>query len=242
MSASESDRMSPRERILRIGGDVVLVVAGCVFFAYSKATDPENRGAILTIVAILVGLSWIGHGLRGRRESLVHHEEPPPSGPPVSPERTVAGILGAWVVPGLGHWLIGRRAKAVLYFATITATFLMGTALAQGRNFSFERDPHYFLAYMFNAGEAGLGWLLAGHLRLTEHVPFLQLGLTYTAVACLLNVVAMMDFVSTCSRTAAAAPQAAGAAEEAAEGETGAPQAAEGGGAAGEAKPEGGAQ
>jgi hypothetical protein len=198
-------RLTPRERLLRILGGAALAAVGCAVFAFSKANDPENRAAILAIIAVLIGLSWIGHGLRGRRESIVHHDEPPAVGPPVSPERTVAGILAAWLVPGLGHWLIGRRAKALLFFVTITLTFAAGTALAQGRNLSFDRDPVYFAAYVFNAGETGLGWLLTRHLELTHRIPFLQLGLTYTAVACLLNVVAMMDFVATCGRSAAAA-------------------------------------
>lgn len=198
------DRLAPRERLLRLGGGIALVAAGCALFGYSKAHDPENRAAILAILAILVGFSWIGHGLRGRRDSIVHHEEAAPPGPPVSAERTLAGILAAWLVPGLGHLIIGRRAKAALYFVVITATFAAGTALAEGRNLSFERDPIYFGAYLFNAGETALGWLLTRRLELDHGIPFLQLGLTYTAVACLLNVVAMMDFVSTCSRSAEA--------------------------------------
>jgi hypothetical protein len=198
-------RLTLRERLLRIAGGTALIAAGCGVFAYSKAHDPENRAAVLAVVAIGVGSSWIGHGLRGRRDSLVHRDEEAPPGPPISPERTLAGILAAWLVPGLGHLLIGRRAKALLYFATITATFLAGTALAEGRNLSYERDPIYFAAYLFNAGETGLGWLLTGHWELDHRIPLLQLGLTYTAVACLLNVVAMMDFVATCGRSGRAA-------------------------------------
>jgi hypothetical protein len=201
-------RLTPRERLLRIAGGAALIAAGCAVFAYSKANDPENRAAILAIVAIAIGSSWIGHGLRGRRDSLVHRDEEAPPGPPISPELTFAGILAAWIVPGLGHLIIGRRAKALLYFATITLTFLAGTALAEGRNLSLERDPIYFGAYLFNAGETAVGWLLTRHLEVDHKIRFLQLGLTYTAVACLLNVVAMMDFVATCGRSVAARGEA----------------------------------
>jgi len=204
-------RLSPRERLLRIAGGAVLVTAGCAVFAYSKAHDPENRAAILAIFAIAIGGSWIGHGIRGRRDTVIHREEAgPPPGPPISPERTLAGILGAWLVPGLGHLLIGRRGKALLYFVAITLTFLVGTLLAEGRNLSFDRDPIYFAAYIFNAGETALGWLLTHGLEKDHEIPYEQLGLTYTAVACLLNVVAMMDFVATCGRSADAQDPAAG--------------------------------
>ncbi len=196
-----SVRLTPRERLFRIVGGAALIAAGCAVFTYSKANDPENRAAVLAIIAIAIGSSWIGHGLRGRRDSLVHRDEEAPPGPPISPEMTFAGILAAWLVPGLGHLLIGRRAKALLYFATITITFLIGTALAEGRNLSLDRDPIYFGAYLFNAGETAVGWLLTRHLELDHKIRFLQLGLTYTAVACLLNVVAMMDFVTTCGRS-----------------------------------------
>jgi hypothetical protein len=198
------NRLTSRERLLRLGGGIALAAAGCAIFAYSKAHDPENRAAILAIFAIVIGFSWVGHGLRGRRESIVHHEEAGPPGPPISAELTLAGILGAWLVPGLGHLLIGKRAKAALYFAVITATFLAGTALAEGRNLSLERDPIYFGAYVFNGGETAIGWLLTRGLELDHPIPNHQLGLTYTAVACLLNIVAMMDFVATCSRSAEA--------------------------------------
>jgi hypothetical protein len=211
------NRLTPRERLLRIAGGAVLVAAGCALFAYSKAHDPENRAAVLCILAILYGGSLIGHGIRGSREALVHREEEAPPGPPISPEKTFLGIVGAWLVPGLGHLLIGRRAKALLYFATITTTFLVGMLLAQGRNLSFDRDPIYFAAYVFNGLETGLGWLLTRHLELDHEPPFLQLGFTYTAVACLMNVVAMMDFVATCGRSVeAAAKGAATESEEAA--------------------------
>lgn len=198
------NRLTSRERLLRLGGGLALLAAGCALFVYSKAHDPANRAAILAIFGVVIGASWMGHGLRGRRDSIVHHEDTGPPGPPISAELTLAGILGAWLLPGLGHLLIGRRAKAALYFVVITATFVAGTALAEGRNLSLERDPIYFGAYMFNAGQTALGWLLTRRLELDHWIPFLQLGLTYTAVACLLNVVAMMDFVATCNRSAEA--------------------------------------
>jgi len=201
-----SDKYTPRERAIRIVGGLLITVLGAVAFVWSKRTDPGNRWGFVGILMVLFGLSWAGQGIRGRREGPISHdEEPPPGmGPAVSPERAVAGILAAWVVPGLGHWLIGRRAKAVLFFTVITVTFLAGVLLAEGRNLSWDRDWVYFLAYGFNAGETLLGFLLTRHLEVTHKIPYLQIGFLYTAVACLLNLVAMMDFASTCSRSAPA--------------------------------------
>jgi hypothetical protein len=188
--------------MVRVGGGVAAVIGGCVLFAVSKANDPMNRAALGAILLVVFGATWIGQGLRGIREGLTYHEDRETAGPPISAERSVAGILLGWAVPGLGHWIIGRRAKAVLLFLTITATFAAGVLLAHGRNLDYDRDRIYFLAYMFNAGETALGWALTRGLERTYEIRFLQVGFLYTAVACLLNLVAMMDFLATCIRSA----------------------------------------
>ena len=113
--------------------------------------------------------------------------------------------VSGWAVPGLGHFLIGRRRKAALYFVTIAATFVLGVLLAQGRNLSYERDAVYFLAYMWNGAMTGIGWLLTRGLEYDHPIPLLQVGFLYTAVACLLNLVVMVDFVNACSRRPEAA-------------------------------------
>ena len=46
--------------------------------------------------------------------------------------RYLAALL-AWLVPGLGHWYQGRRAKAVIYFVTILALFFAGLVLGDWR-------------------------------------------------------------------------------------------------------------
>lgn len=43
----------------------------------------------------------------------------------------MAGLL-AWLIPGLGHWYQGRRAKAVLYFVAIMGLFVSGLILGGG--------------------------------------------------------------------------------------------------------------
>lgn len=193
--------MSNRARLVRIGGGLGLIALGCATFILSKRWDPDNRAALLAIAMIFVGASLLGQGLRGRTDGPLYHDPPAFEGPPVSAERAVGGIILAWFLPGLGHWIIGSRKKAMLFFVTITACFVMGAALAQGRNFNYDRDWVYFLAYMFNGGETALAWLLTRNLERTHEIPFLQVGFLYTAVACLLNVVVMMDFVSTCGRS-----------------------------------------
>jgi hypothetical protein len=179
---------------------IACVVGGCVLFSVSKSVDPLNRAALATIVMLIVGTGWIGQALRGSREATGVRELAPLEGPPVSPDKMLLGLAAAWFVPGGGHWLLGQRSKAILYFVTITFTFVVGIALAQGRNFNYERDAVYYLAYAFNGFESLLAWLTLGTLELSRPVRYLQLGFLYSAVACLLNVVAMMDYIATVGR------------------------------------------
>jgi hypothetical protein len=81
----------------------------------------------------------------------------------------LAGVL-AWLVPGLGHWYQGRRAKALLYFLSIVGIFAYGLYLSSskeacldgkgmiggGRAVYFSwRDGDHRLAYLCQIG-AGL--------------------------------------------------------------------------------------
>jgi hypothetical protein len=56
----------------------------------------------------------------------------------------LAGLLG-WLVPGLGHLYVGKKAHALVYFALIAGVFAIGLALGDFRNvyWSAERKFHY---------------------------------------------------------------------------------------------------
>ncbi len=53
----------------------------------------------------------------------------------------LAALL-AWLVPGLGHWYQGRRAKAVLYFVSIVGIFEFGVFLGGGSVVDAEGREH----------------------------------------------------------------------------------------------------
>jgi TM2 domain-containing membrane protein YozV len=99
----------------------------------------------------------------------------------------------AWLVPGLGHLLQGRRRRAAVVFALLVGMFVVGTWLAEATNLSRERHFYYW-AGQFMLGLPALGaeaWL--GNARVTEHIPYVEAGLVYGCVAGLLNVLAMID-------------------------------------------------
>lgn len=107
-------------------------------------------------------------------------------------------LLAGWLVPGGGHYLLGRKPRATVFFLAVTLTYLAGMALADFGNVSLERHTYYFLAHAFNGGETALAWLLTMGV-VEDHVPTHfgihtgEIGILYTAVASLLNLIVMMD-------------------------------------------------
>jgi TM2 domain-containing membrane protein YozV len=46
--------------------------------------------------------------------------------------RTVVSMILAWIVPGAGHFYLGRRGRAVAFFVIVTFMFLIGLSLDGG--------------------------------------------------------------------------------------------------------------
>jgi hypothetical protein len=101
-------------------------------------------------------------------------------------------VLAAWILPGLGHWLQGRRKRGTVVFVLLVGLFLAGTLLAQGTNLS--REGHfYFWSGQFLLGVPALLVEQVARRPLAGTIPFETAGLTFGCVAGLLNVLAMLD-------------------------------------------------
>ena len=117
-----------------------------------------------------------------------------PGGRPLDPFSTA---LAAFLVPGAGHWLLGRRQKAVLYFCLIVATFLAGWLISGRQNVYFDRGRWHALLQMGTGVITfiiGLMTREAAEPELTVMHTF-EIGTLYTMVAGLLNVLVVMDAV-----------------------------------------------
>ena len=116
------------------------------------------------------------------------------------PSRFVPVIL-AWLVPGAGHLKIGRLWPGVFTFTAILPLYVLGMSLAGFENVSWERHPIYFWAvHVFGGLLTGAAALLTRHVEIREFMPDRSAGELFTGVACLLNVVAIADVWSRCSR------------------------------------------
>lgn len=107
-------------------------------------------------------------------------------------------VFAAWLVPGGGHFVLGRTTSAIVFFLVVSVTFFGGMYLTDFTNVSPERHGFYFLAHILNGGET----LIASYLTRgipEDHVPrhlgtsTEDIGTLYSAVAALLNVIVVMD-------------------------------------------------
>ena len=104
-------------------------------------------------------------------------------------------LFAGWLVPGVGHMLLGKWIRGLLLFASIFGMFVIGVAL-QGKIYTPNTGD---LLDMLNfAGDLGNG-LLYGVARLfdlgaaTVQVAVADYGTKFIVVAGLLNVMAAVD-------------------------------------------------
>jgi len=118
--------------------------------------------------------------------------EPAPTSS-VSIARVWLAVLLTWLVPGAGHFLLGRRGKALLYFSLITSCFLLGLWMSDFRGVSLRNFELHFLAEMFYGGATLLALATTQQLILDSYNALLDVGVLYCSVAGLLNLCVMVD-------------------------------------------------
>lgn len=115
-----------------------------------------------------------------------------------SPATVFICIVATWIIPGAGHWLLGRRKKALLYAIVLTAMFVIGLVLAEFR--AVRSDDDFFLYLLGEGLYAGLTfptlWLTHGLQLVAEH-PRLEVGRLFATVAGLMNLCVMVDVYET---------------------------------------------
>ena len=121
----------------------------------------------------------------------------------------------AWVVPGAGHFYLGRRRRGLAFFAIVIVTFLLGLQL-DGR--AYLADSEHPLTYLATFANLGLGpldlvqreatydellWrlpsvprrkkLVLDRMRRKVHSPTNEYGTTFLLTAGLMNLLLIMD-------------------------------------------------
>ncbi len=101
----------------------------------------------------------------------------------------------AWVVPGLGHLLLGRKWRALILFAAIVAMFLMGIAM-RGEFFSTSSGSYLQTLGYFGELCVGVAMPAARFFGYAGGDPLFvsaDYGTAYLVAAGMLNVLAILD-------------------------------------------------
>jgi uncharacterized protein DUF6677 len=141
-------------------------------------------GSALSGVSGLVNLCFAAHAnVEARATPTSSRQGPHP----------VAFLAAAWLLPGLGHWLQGRRLRAVIVFGLLVGLLALGTALADGSNLSRERHFYYWAGQFMIGGPALLFEALSGHRLVAGEIRWVDVGLLYACMAGLLDLLALLD-------------------------------------------------
>jgi len=116
-------------------------------------------------------------------------DEPLPTGR-ISPGNAT---LAALLFPGLGHWLSGRRFKAVFMGGTVFMMFVLGMALGDFSDLERARHPYYWGGQMLGGPMVWLTSLAVATRRFTEVLPFQDAGLLFTTTAGMFQAILALD-------------------------------------------------
>ena len=119
------------------------------------------------------------------------------SEPSARPERSpylAAGL--AWLIPGLGHFWLGRRSTGVAFAALVAATFLAGLSF-QGRLYAVEAGQPLTILATFAVYGSGVLNLAARALSENPGGTILattyEYGCAYLLTAGLMNLLLLLD-------------------------------------------------
>ncbi len=118
-------------------------------------------------------------------------------GPAEPPARHLVAALLAWAVPGLGHFYLGRRLRAVAFCAIILVSLMSGIALDGNLYTVVPGQPLSFFATLGTMG-MGIPYFVArwgfGYAGDIEGAGF-EYGSAFILTAGLMNLLLVLDVV-----------------------------------------------
>lgn len=117
----------------------------------------------------------------------------------------IAGIL-AWVLPGLGHIYLGERKRGLILLLAITLTFWAGVAVGgAGPTVNPRERKLWFMAQFLTGPQALVAYSMSnkalarakvGNSVSLSHWLNVDVGIHYTGVAGLLNLLVILDAIA----------------------------------------------
>lgn len=109
--------------------------------------------------------------------------------------RLIRLCLAAWLIPGFGHLLLGRKWRALILFVSILAMFLLGLAM-QGEFFSTGSGSYLQTLGYFGEMCVGVAMPAAKFFGYSSGDPFFvssDYGTAFLVAAGMLNVLTVLD-------------------------------------------------
>jgi hypothetical protein len=115
--------------------------------------------------------------------------------PKVDRGAVVRLCVAAWLIPGCGHLLLGRKWRALILFVCIVGMFLVGVAM-QGKFFSVHSPSYLHMLGFF--GEMCVGIVMPAALFFgygggDTYFVSSDFGTAFLVAAGMLNVLALLD-------------------------------------------------
>jgi len=104
-------------------------------------------------------------------------------------------MLVAWIVPGLGHLLLGKRLRAAVFAAVVVVGFVVGILLEGELILPRAGDPLSYLAAIANIG-SGVLFIVARLAGLGQGVVTAvsyEYGNTFLLTAGMMNLLLVLD-------------------------------------------------
>ncbi|MCZ6816593.1 MAG: hypothetical protein O7F76_07805 [Planctomycetota bacterium] len=119
----------------------------------------------------------------------------------------LAALL-AWVMPGLGHWYLGERSRAVIFFVVTTVMFWGGVAIGGVRSTVTPRENGPWIAAQLCMGpQAAVALVLSWQARETSGNqykapwPASSISVVYAGITGLLNLLIIIDALARADAT-----------------------------------------
>jgi hypothetical protein len=109
--------------------------------------------------------------------------------------RLVRLCAAAWLIPGAGHYMLRRRARALILFLAIVTIFAFGL-LMKGEFFSIHSSSYLETLGWFGEFAVGLAMPLASFFGYSGGDPFFvsaDFGTAFLVAAGMLNVLTVLD-------------------------------------------------
>ena len=120
---------------------------------------------------------------------------PQPPAPPVYPGNAVVAVLSAWLVPGLGHFYLGRRLRGLAFFVLVLAAILIGCRLEGNLYQVVSGQPLTILATLASMGMGFAYFLLRYFFHYQGNIigAGYEYGTAFLLTAGLMNLLLVLD-------------------------------------------------